>query len=260
MTIDKLLTNSTACLTPEVSSEVFDDSYGGRFWIGQVAVQDVVKCPEYYNGALKLRANVYIDDMHFLTPEHRDENGHETDSDDRSSIHFAIAEKMPYGESARIVGTSRLIRKEDMDEKLPVERIFPEAFVNDPAEVNSVEVSRFISRHEKKSTQHMISLSLIRAMTLYAVDNEIPSAYFLIEEPLHRLLARIGLPMEILCDPKKVAEYGNTSNMVIRIKPKEIVDSCAEKGNEDLPISRFFKNENGNLGLGLYPEGLVRSR
>ncbi|MCK9641563.1 MAG: GNAT family N-acetyltransferase [Prolixibacteraceae bacterium] len=245
---------------PQVSSEIFETEPGAQFWIGKVAVENVINSPEYYVAATKLRANVYIDEMHFLTPDCRDANGCERDQDDDRSVAFATVERSPEDGVTRVIGTSRLIKKRSDDEKLPVEELFPEVFEDGPAEVGALEVSRFISRHEDKATQHLVALALIRSMTQYAVNNENLTAYFVIERPFYRLLQRTGLPMEVLSEPRILPKYGNTKNMAVRITPKDIIEQVDNDIEEKLFITKFFKNENGNLGLGFYPENLTRKK
>lgn len=245
---------------PQIKTEIFEHEPTSEYWIGRVACFDTIDYPDVYEGASRLRANVYIDEMHFLGPEHRDDKGCEYDCDDSRSIEFAIVQNEHDVEKARVIATSRLIRKRDENDLLPVERLFSEAFKDGPADVDAVEVSRFISRHEKRSTQHYAALALIRAMTQNAVYSDFKTAYFVIEEPLWRLLERMGLPMEKLTQPKKTAEYGDTKNMAVKIVPKDIIDLVDGDIEDKLPLTKFFKNENGSLGLGFYPASLVRGQ
>ena len=134
------IAESVQPLAPEVSCKVFERNPEASFWVGQIAVGNVIETPEYYQGALKLRANVYIDDRHFLTPEHRNEHGLEKDCHDDDSMQFAIVEHLSESQEARVVGTSRLVMKSSLDKKLPIEEFFPEIFCATPAAVGSVEV------------------------------------------------------------------------------------------------------------------------
>lgn len=242
---------------PFVSVEHFKDNERARFLIAKTAIKSVVAYPELQEASSVLRANVYIDEMGFLPESHRDEQGRETDEDDYRSVHFAVTEKAKDGESARLIGTSRLITKQYIGDDLPIERLYPEIFVDNPAPQGSLEVSRFISRHEDEFTQHKVALSLIRAMTHYGVKQEVPYAYFVIEEPLWDLLNVIGLPMEPLSELKKLEEYGNTLNMAIRISPPEVIDTVTRDKTGTLLLTQFFQGEEHNDGLGFYRGSLV---
>lgn len=257
MTIIDTIRDTNKPPMPVVSTEVFEDAPKARYWIGKVAVGEHVILPEYFEATGVLRANVYIDEMHFLEPEHRDENGREFDEDDHRSIQFAVVEKTKDNTSARVVGISRLVEKRDDDDLLPIEKLFPEVFASNPAKNNSVEVSRFIARHEKEFTQHLIALSVIRAMTHHSVKNNIDDVYCVIEEPLYKLLSIIGLPMTLLAEPKKLDEYNNTENMAIVIDPRKVIEQVTRDKTGQLPLTQFFAGEDKNQGLGYYASALI---
>ena len=96
-------------------------------------------------------------------------------------------------------------------------------------------------------------------MTHAAVNNGVHDAYFVIEEPLWKLLNRIGIPMEKMAPAKTIEEYGNTVNMAVRLAPKEILDRVNTDKENVLPMTKFFRNENGHSGLGYFQDHFIRT-
>lgn len=247
-----------ALLGVPVPSEIFANHTESVFWVGKVAMGSTVIRPVYYDGLSRLRAKVYVDEMHFLSSEHLDTFGRESDLDDARSAHFAVIENASpeNNNSARIVGSARLILKGENDKTLPIENYFPEIFKADPLESKSIEVSRFIARHENRQTQHTIALSLIRAMTHYSVASNVKAAYCIIETPLLNLLTSIGIPIEMLGGSKDIDEYGGVL-FPVKINPYEIIDSIRKDMTGKIALRRFFKEEIINEGVGFYPKTLT---
>lgn len=241
-----------------VPVEIFASHADSAFWVGKVAMGSTVIKPVYYDGLSRLRAKVYVDEMHFLTPEHLDTFGRESDQDDARSAHFAVIENasLENNNSARVVGSARLILKGENDRTLPIENYFPEIFNGNPLEAKSIEVSRFIARHENRQTQHTIALALIRAMTHYSIDANLKEAYCIIETPLLNLLTSIGVPIEMLGGSKEIDEYGGVL-FPVRINPYEIIDSIRRDITGKIALRRFFKEEIPNKGVGFYPKSLT---
>ncbi len=238
-----------------VSSEVFRNHEEARFWIGKVAVAGEVTNEEIYDSLLHFRANVYVRQMHFLDKESLDVLGREIDSDDARSTQFTVVENQDDGK-ARLVGTGRLILKRNFDEPLPIEKYFPEVFEKLPIEPNSVEVSRFISRHEDDRTQHTIALSVIRTLTLNSVEQGVRADYCIIEEPLLKLLKMIGLPIEVLGEAKQIDEYGGKLYPV-KIDPYKVLESVTSDKSGKMALKRFFGREIRNNGEGFYGSSLT---
>lgn len=241
-----------------VSAEMFANHPDSAFWIGQVAMGNTVIKPIYYDGLSRLRAKVYVDEMHFLTAEHLDTFGRESDEDDARSAHFAVIENASSqnSNSATVVGSARLILKGDNDKPLPIENYFPEVFQGNPLENGSIEVSRFIARHENRQTQHTVALALIRAMTHYSINANLKEAYCIIETPLLNLLTSIGVPIEMLGGSKEIDEYGGVL-FPVKINPYEIIDSIRRDMTGKIALRRFFKEEIPNQGVGFYPNSLT---
>ncbi len=253
--IERDLNLTPEVLAPALSSEVFDEHENARFWIGVVATPELVSMPEEYTAARRLRANVYIEKYHFLEPSARQVDGGETDVDDARSAQLAVVENRLDDE--KLVGTARLIQKTNIDEKLPVEMFFPEAFVDADASVGSLEASRFIAQHTDRMTQHTISLSLMRAMAARGHAQGAEYIYAVIESHLARLFEGVGMPFEEIAPEKPIPEYHNTLNMAVRFDPKEIFDVVQRDIKKKEIISTFFEDALVSLGVGHYDETLI---
>ncbi len=240
------------------SNEIFENHQNAVFWIGKVALGTEVILPDYYDSLLKFRGKWYVNELHYLTEDQIDTFGRESDLDDKRSVHFAVVEndQIDNNTQARVIGSGRVISKTSWDEPLPVEQYFPEIFNKRPLEPGSVEVSRFIARHEDRQTQHIVALALIRAMTHYSVESKVRADYCIIEEPLLNLLTSIGIPVEKLAEPKDIPEYGGQLYPV-RINPYEILDSVKHDMSGTIALKRFFKEEVPNQGIGFYPKSFT---
>ena len=244
-------------LLPRVDTEIFRFQPEAHFWIGKTAARGgSIVAPDVYQAAGILRARVYIDEYSFLPGDARNIDGTESDAEDIRSSHFAVVENSEGGN--RLVGTTRLIKKETDDQTLQVEKLFPEAFADTPAPVGSVEASRFIARHPNKLLQHMVSLSLIRSMVLEANEEGSPYIYAVVEEHLERLFRNIGLPLVRLAEAKLIEEY-NTPNMPLRFSPMDILETAKADTNNRLKMTPFFRGQGPTHGLGFYDESLTIS-
>jgi hypothetical protein len=103
MSISTTSPRSPECHIPTLNSEVFHDHPEAAYWIGRVAFGNLIDMPREYHAAHVLRANVYIDEEHFLPDSARSANGGEYDSDDERSIQFAIVEND--SKNSRLIGT-----------------------------------------------------------------------------------------------------------------------------------------------------------
>ncbi len=246
-------------LLPVVESDIFQDSQDSHFWVGQVSdlcgpsIDD-----DTYNSVAKLRANVYIDEKRFLGEDSRRPDGTEADYYDSSSIQYASFENMGEG-LVRPISCGRMIIKLTEDSRLPIENYFPEVFSSSPPDVGSVEISRFISRHPNKLTQHANSLAIIRAMTYRSVDIDAPKDYFLIEKPLFGMLSMIGLPVEQIGEEKDIPEQ-NGILYPIQADTREVLDLATNSGDSAAHaiLQAFFDNEEDTRGEGFYPESLMK--
>lgn len=244
-------------VNPIVSSEIFNGHENATFWIGRIESDD----PQNYNALARLRAKVYVEDMGFLSPDDIDaSSGTELDQDDERSVHFGAIEHTAYDGPAlaRVVASGRLIVKRTVEDLLPIETSFPELFADQPIATDTVEVSRFISRHESKLTQHMLALAIIRAMTYYSVNEGQQSSYAIIERPLLKLLSKIGLPLDVLGEPKDSIEPGGIRQLYpVLINQQEIVASVTKDARNTFSLREFFEVEADNKGLGFYAPSLT---
>lgn len=242
-------------IVPSVETSRFTDPQQ-EMWVGIVAMGGTVVAPDEYKATGRLRANVYIDEMHFLPSEARLSDGTESDVDDARSRHYAVLENT--GEGARAVGTIRAIIKRGEDDALPVERLFPEVFAEHPAPVGSLEASRFIARSDNKNKQHAISFALIRAIVAQAAQHENNPIYAVVEEPLRQRFIQGGIPFTQISEAKPIPEYNDTENMVLQFDPEEIIREATEKDADPKTylLNTFFGTVKENEGLGYY-KGLL---
>ncbi len=247
---------NTAATTELHERHLFIGREAAACYIGLLATPEVVNMEDELRAALVLRANVYIDEMGFLPASARRIDGTESDADDARSRHFGVIENC--GDSTRVIGGMRAIIKRDEADKLPIERLFPEAFASEDAPVNAVEASRYISRHENRMRQHAAALGLIRAVVAQAVKHDNQPIYAVVEEPLHRLFEIAGLPLEVIGEPKEIPEYNNTVNVALRFDPNEIMAAAANDHDGKLRITPYFKTVHQNDGLGYYDELFLR--
>lgn len=253
---------TSAFPTVEVSSEVFQSHPEAVFWIGRLATnagKGILHSNDSYVDALgRFRANVYVHERGYLDASVLDENGREFDEYDNKSVQFAVIENEHEGVLApRIVGSIRMIQKENESDLYPIEKYFPEVF-EEPIGKNSAEVSRFIASYpeDRRFMQHVIALSLIRAATLFSAKENIEDCYCIIEKPLYKSLAGIGIPVEILGNPKNIPEQGGVL-YPIRIKIKDVLDSVTTDKTGNIILKDFFIQEIGSGGEGYYPADLI---
>jgi len=253
---------SVEAVSPMVRLDVFKGRRDYRYWIGSIGASRSESEALLFEAVGRLRAAVYVNEMQFLASDVVDSNGLEFDEDDQRSVHFVVVENVSNESDAlaRLVGYGRLIIKRSSGEKLPIEKLFSGLFKTKDAGPGSVEVSRFISRHGDKLTQHTIGLSVIRAMSYFCVRKNIDSAYFQIEKPLFHLLRHIGLPMSQLDECRDVIEPGGKRTLYpISVNPFHVVGSVKTDAHNNLLLRDFFEKESGNDGIGYYPADLVSS-
>lgn len=215
--INALVTNDM--VIPEYESDIFDGHSESRFAVGHIATGH-----EVFNGFqpdfdayLKLRANVYVEQTNMLPSYVVDHLGREQDEDDKRSAHFVVVENNQGKNNVRLVGALRLILKsQNYPNDLPIEDFFPEAFINKAAPYGSAEVSRYISRHENESTQHMIPWLLYGEGMKYFMSEHKGSLYGVVERPLEGSLKSANVPIERIAEPKFIPEY-NADNLAIEI-------------------------------------------
>lgn len=242
---------------PEINSSFFNGQ-PEDYWIGRIEAAR----PEYrammFEAATKLRGQAYSK-LGYVAIEKLDAEGRETDLDDLRSVHFTALQRQPDGETARIVGNSRLIVKESADSPLPIERYFPEVFENGPIRPGIVEVSRLIAIHEDPRTRHKIALSLIRSMIKFAASSNIDESYCIVEDPLHRLLNSVGIPAKIIGNPKFIEEQGGMLNPVHMDHLKVIEPDYMTRVGK-LAMKNFFTDGGDAQSEGFYDGTFIRGK
>lgn len=248
----------TGMHSPDIETHLFN-GHPHPYWVGRLAMAGSADRASIFEAAAKFRGDVYLK-LGYVSPEQVDAVGREIDPDDSRSIHFSVIEKNPGSETekSRIIGTSRLILKDSEEHRLPIEKYFPEILEDYPAEIGSVEVSRLISSHDNPRTQHSVALSLIRAMTHYSINRNIPSDYCMVEEPLIRFLNNSGVPTEILGHPKEIRQL-NGVLYPVRIEPGKVIENVLSSDLGRPALKKFFMDGATNQGEGFYDENFLRS-
>lgn len=245
-------------ISPVEEQEVFETAPRAAFYVGLIATGDTVNMPEAFLSAGQLRAQVYVDELQFLPPSAKLDDGTEWDSDDSRSRHYGVLENRQ-GESP-VIATMRAITKRHKKDLLPAERLFPEAFGtkrNPQAPIGAIEASRFISRHENKRIQSAAAISLIRAVVTQAYIHANEPIYAVVEQPLYQFFSRLGIPLEEITKFKPIPYYNNTENAVLRFHPGEIIRATHEDERPDRVITPYFRSTKENHGLGYYDEALI---
>jgi N-acyl-L-homoserine lactone synthetase len=222
---------------PLISGDVFSNNPDARFAIAVFDGHDVVsdEPTDLVQAYLRLRANVYIDQIGVLDDEHRRSDGAEIDEDDERSTHFALLENI-FGQIA-VFGCLRFIEKSDEhNAELPIESFFPDSF-KEPVESGGVEVSRFIVRHNEARQRGRAKLNLIRTGSAYLLRNNFGPIHATIETEFERDLRSVGVPTEKITEPKFIEEY-NTSNHGVRFDSEGLRKLIGDKAVYDLAIDK----------------------
>lgn len=250
-------TSRAELLVPVVDTAIFDQVSVPAFWVGKVAVGLDAILPDEFLAARQLRAQVYVDELGYLPPSARMDDGGELDEDDPRSVHFAVIEHTDTGLDV-IRGNTRLIKKAEEDDTLPVEKFFPDVFQAEPAPRGSVEASRFIARHENRIKQHAIMLSMVRTMVANAAESGSPYIYAVVENHLEHLFSKINLAYDVLSEPIYLEEY-KSDNMALRFDPIAVLSQVDTDQYGQEIMQMFFATARENLGEGHYDETLINN-
>lgn len=185
-----------------------------------------------FTDVLRLRADVYVDELEFLDKDQKLKTGEEVgDKYDllNSTAHFAV-----YGKNedvSEIIGTIRVIQKDDLH-PLPIENYFKDDIGHVPP--GSTEVSRFILKKEfrAKESELFASLLLIRAGINRLLELKSPNSYAVLEKDLiYHLRDNLGIPYKILGDKKYLEEY-NSENYATVVEPDKIIEAVHKHDRE----------------------------
>jgi len=237
-----------------VDSDVFKGHEDQRFALGILNSEDVIsyKADTIEQAYLRLRAKVYVDQTGMLDDSAKRFDGTELDKEDERSIHLVVLENL-MGRVA-VFACMRLIEKTaEKDSILPIEDFFPDAF-SEPAPQKTIEVSRFIVRHDKRRHARVAKRALMTAGLAYTFNNDLGPILGVVEPSFERDLIIMGLPVRRLAEPKLVAEY-NDDNLGIEINKDSFRDLLGEEALENMAMSAgsfiyWGKNlDNSNLEL-----------
>lgn len=243
MTINpSILRCNPEAIAPSVETAMFVGHESDRFAVGLLASGTATPYPEELKAYHLLRTNVYAVEKTYIdteeiiegkklavarglirSDEFRSSIGLDYNADEYRSVHFGVLENMK--SSARMVACMRAIIKTDT-KPLPIENYFPELFDDEPAEMRSAELSRYICRHPEKDVQNFLKFPLLTAALRYGLSNEVGPAYAIVEEFLAKQLKDLGVPLQQLAPARFIGEY-NSVNLPIKINPEELLGDFA---------------------------------
>jgi len=195
----------------------------------------------------KLRAQVYVHDRKFLSPDVLDENGAEYDEDDNNSDHFVAV-----SDENDVIGTVRVVHRGE-DNKLPCEKLFEINF----SPGDSVEVSRImVDSNVPMRLKSLVSVSLLRAAIKVAPEKE-ENAYAIVESSMYRYLNDlIGIKCQTIIKSQFVEEY-NSNNSLVLLQPHRMISQIHDRDNhkralKGLPekLAPFFEENASKACLG----------
>jgi N-acyl-L-homoserine lactone synthetase len=203
---------------PEFRSDIFVGHENARFAVGRIAMGNETAYPTENLAYHQLRANVYGRAGFIPQDTISKYDGSEYDEDDARSIHMAILENR--GDAQRLIASMRLIKR-DGDRPLPIEELFPDAFLDNPVSDTSCEVSRYITRHEDRSVQDKASWTLFQQGLAEAMIHELSPAFAVVSPALSRIFRSRRLPIKELSSPVWIEKYGE-ENVPIAIDVAEL--------------------------------------
>lgn len=169
----------------------------------------------------KLRFDVYCIEKKFL-PESDYPDGIEADEFDQHSVHFIATNGE--GNSGEILGTMRLILPSELG--FPVEAHFGLSKpIQDPQK--TVEFSRLMVAPEARKLSVPILMGLSREAYRYFLAHGIEHCYAVLEDPLLKLLRRVGLTFR---EVGGTEWYFNTLNFPVYLSVSEAVKAL-ERNN-----------------------------
>ena len=170
---------------------------------------------DIFKAYLTLRRNVYVEQTGMLPASVVQQDGTESDEDDKRSTHFVVLENHGDSSIGAVACMRVIIKSATHSTPLPIEHFFPEVF-NTPTMLGSFEASRFISRVGNRSSQLGCIASLFTQVLVYTDHNNLGPAYGVVEPKLEQALRRLGAPPEKITELKDVTEY-NAANLGIKI-------------------------------------------
>jgi hypothetical protein len=220
------------------STSQFENSNG--LWLGYVATpkEGVLDC-ELYKKAKLLRGNVYVDELEWLPSSVLDNNGYEQDTHDDHSSHLVMVDTRTLGDTGPYVFANlRYISPRSSDDHLPFEVEFGIEIAH---RSQSIEMSRFMSRHFDPGLQTLASIAMI-SHTVGLLVREDLIGYATLEIPLLRRIKSMGLSVVQLSPMMVLDSYGGTKNCAVQINGPESLTRAREiaSSREDYPYYRYF--------------------
>lgn len=235
---NKYISNKEA--VPIIDGDVFSNHEDKRFALGVFSSEDVLsyRPDSILQAYLKLRANVYVDQTGMLEKGVKRSDGTELDENDERSTHFVIFENV-MGRVAVFACMRAIEKTADKNLILPIEEFFPEAFAV-PSPDKSVEVSRFIVRHDEAKSALFARMRLMTSGLAYALKNDLGPIYGVVEPEFEKLLKHTGISLRRIAEPKLVNEY-NDNNLGFEIDREKCKQRIGEAilNNMVVPVGSF---------------------
>ncbi|MCX8049277.1 MAG: PEP-CTERM/exosortase system-associated acyltransferase [Methylohalobius sp.] len=190
--MDRWLYAMFIILTEELGGDMFDSHY--------LAI--LADTPESRSLHYRLRYQVYCLEKQYESKD-RFNDGLETDSFDRHSIHFLIRHKA----SGCWVGAARLVLGEP--DQLPMARLAKFSLAGYPragktfAELSRLSILKSFRRCGKQQTvsEPEVLLGLIRAAKEYSEQAKIDYWLFLCRRSIMRIVGNLGMHMDVIGEP-----------------------------------------------------------
>lgn len=239
--VDPSITNSM--VIPSIETDLFRGHEDVRFGIGLLAVGSVALPgrESALDGYHILRGGVYARQTRMISTDLLNRDGSEYDRDDSRSAHFGVIENSIDGQ--RVVGAMRLIIKAPRDPReLPIEQFFPEAFdPSEPAPLLSIEVSRYIARHEVRAIERLLTNPMLTASLAHVISHDLGPTYAVVESLTRRRLIGQGIPVRDIAPQKFVKEYAD-KNLAIHIDTEQLAITMGLNGQSKDSLRAFGDN------------------
>ncbi len=216
---NKYITNKQA--VPVIKNDLFKKHPKKRFALGVFNADSVLgyKTNDLMRAYLQLRANVYIDQTKMIKSHLKRVDGTELDQDDKRSTHFVMFENRGDGKIA-VFASMRFIIKTTADSTLlPIEDFFGSE-IKKVSPIKSLEVSRFIVRHDEPKYQKFAKFRIMITGLAYTVINNLGPVFAVVEPDFEDNLAKSGVPVRRIASPKWVDEY-NDYNLGLELDKSE---------------------------------------
>jgi N-acyl-L-homoserine lactone synthetase len=244
-----------------VETRVFDDCPKAAYYVGVIAVPGAVCDAGLQEAAARLRYEVYVREKGLMHPDADTQaTGLEKDSNDDRSLQIVTLKNRGLHQSPDLVGHIRLVVKRHEGDLLPIEQLFPEAFSQGAAAINSGEASRFIARTTGKGEQHQVARSLIRALAVNAATQYEQPSYAVADRYLLGMFNGDGVKYEPLAEPRVLDEYStpsyNLPNTPIRLDAHQVLSGMTSP-NAPPDIQNMYRGIFSQQGVGYFDASMA---